>query len=176
VRPYASESPSWRISQYSDGRTGKLRTMSQGSELTSPSPILAYLVEQLALYLPEASKKTLGVYDDAIARTTHHGDLHRAWQCAGWAVDLAERSGQSHVGRMAHELKEVHKLWKDSWFGAEFGILGKLGHGVGPGEDIEIQWVDDSVAIAKAVSETSGWDSVPWQELLTSLLDVEPKL
>jgi hypothetical protein len=35
------------------------------------------------------------------------------------------------------------------------------GTGVGPGEDIEIQWVDDAVAIAKTEAQRDGWDSVP---------------
>jgi hypothetical protein len=43
---------------------------------------------------------------------------------------------------------------------------------VGPGQDAEIQWVDDAVAIAKAEADRSGWDAVPWEELLTEMLAV----
>ena len=144
--------------------------MPDESEVTSPSPIIEYLVEQLDLVLPEADKARLAGYADAVARSTHHGDLHRAWRCAGWAVDLAERSAHSHLGEVTHALKEKHKLWKDSWFGAEFGIM--KADGVGPGRDIEIQWVDDAAAIAASVGRESGWDSVPWEALLTELLAV----
>jgi hypothetical protein len=144
--------------------------MPEESEVTSPSPIIAYLVEQLDLVLPEADKARLARHADAVAQSTHHGDLHRAWHCAGWAVDLAERSATSHLGEVTHVLKEAHKLWKDSWFGAEFGIM--KADGVGPGRDIEIQWVDDAAAIAASVGRESGWDTVPWENLLTELLAV----
>ena len=50
-------------------------------------------------------------------------------------------------------------------FGAEFGVMRVSGTGIGPGEDIEIQWVDDAVAIAKAEGQRAGWDSVPWEDL-----------
>jgi hypothetical protein len=46
--------------------------------------------------------------------------------------------------------------------------------GVGPGEDAEIQWADDAVAIAKAEAERSGWDSVPWEALIKEMLAVAP--
>jgi hypothetical protein len=44
--------------------------------------------------------------------------------------------------------------------------------GVGPGQDAEIQWVDDAVTVAKAEAERSGWESVPWEELLNEMLAV----
>jgi len=67
-------------------------------------------------------------------------------------------------------LKEAHTLWRDSWFGAEFGVMKR--DGVGPGHDIEIQWVDDALRIAKSVAEEKGWASVPWEDLLTGLLAI----
>lgn len=144
--------------------------MSEGPEATSPSPVIEYLVDQLDQVLPEFDRARLGAHGEAVARTTHHGDLHRAWRCAGWAVDLAERSGHSHLAQAAQGLKEVHQLWKDSWFGAEFGIA--VRDGVGPGRDIELQWVDDAVVVAKGVAKESGWAAVPWEDLLTELLAV----
>jgi hypothetical protein len=144
--------------------------MLEESEAKRPSPVIAYLVEQLDLVLPDPDKARLAAHADEVARSTHNGDLHRAWRCAGWAVDVAEHSGHSHLSDLARELKEVHKLWRDSWFGAEFGVM--LRDGVGPGHDIEIQWVDDAVRIAKSVAQETGWGSVPWEELLTGLLAV----
>jgi len=141
--------------------------MSEGPEATNPSPVVQYLVELLDQALDEPDRQRLRAHADAVAHTTHHGDLHRAWRCAGWAVDLAEHSGHSHL---AQELKEVHQLWKDSWFGAEFGIA--VRDHVGPGRDVELQWVDDAVAIARGVAKESGWAAVPWEELLTGLLAV----
>lgn len=43
-----------------------------------------------------------------------------------------------------------------------------------PGEDAEIQWIDDVVAVAKAEGARVGWDSVPWEDLLIGMLAVSP--
>jgi hypothetical protein len=143
------------------------------SGATHPSPVIAYLVRQLGLVLPDPDERRLAGHADEVARSTSHGDLHRAWRCAGWAVDVAEHSGHSHLSDLARDLKEVHRLWRDSWFGAEFGVMVK--DGVGPGHDIEIQWVDDAVRIATSVAQETGWASVPWEDLLSGLLAIKPQ-
>jgi hypothetical protein len=135
-----------------------------------PSPIIAYFVQEMEPSLPGPAKAKLASYDDAIAKTTHHGDFRRAWHAADWAISIAERSGDSRMSRLVDGLKEKHQLWKDTVFGAEFGAM--PGDGVGPGQDAEIQWVDDAVAVAKAEGERSGWDSVPWEDLLKQMLAV----
>jgi hypothetical protein len=82
---------------------------------------------------------------------------------------MAERPSGSHLGHLIKDLKETRKLQKDTIFGAEFGLIKD---GVGPGEDVEIQWVDDTVAVAKAEGERSGWDTVPWEDLLKDMLAI----
>jgi hypothetical protein len=47
--------------------------------------------------------------------------------------------------------------------------------GIGPGHDIEIQWVDDAVAVAKTEGERAGWDSARWEDLLKRMLAVGPQ-
>ena len=37
---------------------------------------------------------------------------------------------------------------------------------------MEIQWVDDTIAVAEAEAERSGWAAVPWEELLQQMLAV----
>jgi hypothetical protein len=138
----------------------------------SPSPIISYFVREIESSLPAADKEALGTYAEAIAGTTHHGDLRRAWHCADWAIRQAERPSNTHLEHLTKGLKEKLTLWKDTIFGADFGIMVK--DGVGPGEDIEIQWVDDAVAVAKAEANASGWESVPWEELLKELLAIAP--
>jgi hypothetical protein len=138
----------------------------------SPSPIIEYYVTQLSRVLPDADKEKLSVYADQVAKTTHHGDFRRAAHAANWAIQLAERPSSSHLGHLVIDLKETYKLWKDSVFGADFGIA--LKDGVGPGQDVEIQWVDDAVAVAEAEGERSGWASVPWEDLLKEMLSVAP--
>jgi hypothetical protein len=139
-------------------------------EAKSPSPVLSYYVTQLSRVLPEADKEKLSTYAEQVAESTHHGDFRRAWHAASWAIQLAERPSASHLGHLVIDLKETYKLWQDTVFGADFGIA--LKDGVGPGQDVEIQWVDDAVAVAKAEGERSGWATVPWEELLKEMLSV----
>lgn len=120
--------------------------------------------------LPKEEGLKLNAYRNAIAETTHHGDFRRAWHCAGWAVDLSTKTPDGRDHKVRAELREAHKLWKDSIFGAEFGL--KIRDGVGPGQDVEIQWVDDAVAEAKVASCSLGWGAVPWEDLLTTMLGV----
>lgn len=70
------------------------------------------------------------------------------------------------------DIKESYTLWQDTVFGADFGIMQK--DGVGPGQDVEIQWVDDAFAVAKAEAERAGWAAVPWEDLLKEMLSVAP--
>jgi hypothetical protein len=144
------------------------------SEEKSPSPIISYYVREIGSILPAAEKEKLATYAPAVAKTTHHGDLKRARQCAEWAVQMAERSSDSRLNHFVKHLEELRKLEKDSVFGAEFGVMRVSGTGIGPGEDIEIQWVDDAVAIAKTEGQRAGWNSVPWEDLLKEMLGVAP--
>jgi hypothetical protein len=143
-------------------------------EEKSPSPIISYYVREIGSILPAAEKEKLATYAPAVAKTTHHGDLKRARQCAEWAVQMAERSSDSRLNHFVKHLEELRKLEKDSVFGAEFGVMRVSGTGIGPGEDIEIQWVDDAVAIAKTEGQRAGWNSVPWEDLLKEMLGVAP--
>jgi hypothetical protein len=138
----------------------------------SPSPIIAYFVQEIGPSLPEGEETKLSSYADRIAKTTHHGDFRRAWHCADWAIEVAEASQGSKHSHLVKGLKEKHTLWKDMIFGAEFGA--KPGDGVGPGQDVEIQWVDDAVRIGKDEADRSGWESVSWEDLLKEMLAVAP--
>ena len=134
------------------------------------SPILGYLLRHLEEMLPPDQKAKLEPYEAAVSLTTHKGDLHRAWRAAGWAVELTTRPEHSALGRAAKTLEEGYRLWKDSWFGAAFGL--SLIEGVRPAEDIETEWVDEALKVAQAAAEQAGWDSVPWEQLLQELIDV----
>jgi hypothetical protein len=140
------------------------------SDAPSPSPIISYFVRELSRVLPDAEQGKLKAYAEQVAGTTHHGDFRRAWHAANWAVQLAEQPSHSHLGHLVTDLKETYKLWQDTVFGADFGIARK--DGVGPGQDVEIQWVDDALAVAKTDAERSGWASVPWEDLLKEMLSV----
>ncbi len=136
-----------------------------------PSPIITYFIQEIEPFLGKDAKARLATYDDAVAQTTHHGDFRRAWHCADWAIAQAELSSNSRMDHLVAGLKEKHQLWKDTIFGAEFGMIPD---GVGPGQDAEIQWVDDAVGIAKEQATSDGWDEVKWEDLLKEMLAVAP--
>jgi hypothetical protein len=84
---------------------------------------------------------------------------------------------------VAIRLKEIHNEWKDVWLGLEFGSEVEVGKGqvaqevkgdqkIGPGEDIELLWVEEATDVAKSAADKSGWDSVPWEELLQEVLRI----
>ena len=135
-----------------------------------PSPILTYLLGRLEEVLPAADRPRLAPYQQAARSITPHGDLHRAWRCAAWAVELAQTPAHSHLSRAVQTLEEGYRLGKDTWYGAEFGL--SVVAGVHPGLDIETQWVDGALAAAQAAAGRSGWDSVPWEQLVKDLLAV----
>jgi len=142
------------------------------AQSTSPSPIIDYFVRELSGSLPDDERSKLNGYSHAIAQTTHHGDFRRAWHCADWALELDRKTPESQEHKVRERLHEEHKLWKDTIFGAEFGMM--IGDHVGPGQDAEIQWVDDAVAMAKSVAASSNWSAVPWEELLKGMLAIAP--
>jgi hypothetical protein len=65
----------------------------------------------------------------------------------------------------------------------EFGSDVKIGKGnpsqeikgdqkIGPGEDVELLWVEEATDVAKSAAEKSGWENVPWEELLEEVLRI----
>ncbi len=133
--------------------------------------------------LPEAERQKLEGYTEQADASTPKGDFHRARYCLHWAVKTAESPDHSHLSAMAIRLKEKHNAWKDIWLGAEFGSLVETGKGqasqevkgdqkIGSGEDIELLWVEEATDVAKSAAEKSGWDNVPWEELLAGVLKI----
>ena len=43
---------------------------------------------------------------------------------------------------------------------------------IGPGEDVELLWVEEATDVAKSAAEMSGWENVPWEELLEEVLKI----
>jgi hypothetical protein len=138
----------------------------------SPSPALGTFTRAVEQQFPPEQRSRLVAHHEAISHTTDRHDGRRARHCALWAIRLADDKGQSHPRWRA--IQELHQIWKDFWFAVDFGVMtpvsGQRGH---PGRDVEIQWIEDAVAVAKNVGETDGWDHAPWEDLLVSLIDME---
>ncbi len=150
---------------------------------TGSSPIVKGLINNLREILPEDELQKLDSYEQQAEATTPKGDLHRARYCLHWAIEMAERPEHSHLSRLAVSLRERHKAWQDFWLGTEFGTQVELGRGnpghdikgdqkIGPGEDIELLWVEEATDVAKSAAEKSGWHSVPWEQLLQKVIEI----
>lgn len=138
----------------------------------SPSSIISYFVRSLERVLPDEEAAELAAFDEEVAASDGRGDLKRAWRCAQWALELAGEPDESFIQQRVGELQEAYRLLKDSIFGFQNG-LGVV-DGVGPGADVQVQWVDRSVAVAKEKAAVSGWQAVPWEGLLRELLSISP--
>jgi hypothetical protein len=147
------------------------------AQVSSPSSIIELFVNAAHQAFPEAEKAKLAAYGDAIATTTSQGDHHRARLCARWAITMAADKNQTHP--RWEQLKERHQMWKDEFFGLEFGVADatpssgthRLVGKAEPLEDVRIQWVDNAVAVAERLGEDDGWEHSPWQALLQELID-----
>lgn len=91
------------------------------ADAKSPSPIISYFVREIESSLPVEEKEKLTRFSDEVAKTTHHGDFRRAWHCAEWAIQMAERSSDSHLDHLVKHLKRTshppkgHRLWGGVW-------------------------------------------------------------
>ena len=139
----------------------------------SPSKLLGTFVRTVQKSFPQDQLSALGAYSNAIAETTSRRDPERARHCALWAIEKADDRNQSHP--RWREIKELHQIWKDTWFGAEFGLMGAGGTSRSPSLDVHIQWIEDAVLVAKTLGEEDGWDHSPWEDLLQELIEMEKK-
>lgn len=142
------------------------------TKIISPSPILQAFVRAVDEKLPSTQVNKLDSYQAAIEKTTGAEDRRRARHCAHWAFEVAGDKDLGHPDW--HKIKEAHELWKDMWFGVEFAEMRDGAGKPAPREDVEIEWVEDAVNVAKAVGQTLGWEHAPWEELLAELIDMEP--
>lgn len=136
----------------------------------SPSPVLVHLDDSLDAVLPDGERMKLEAHDAEVARTTSHHDFRRCYRCAEWAVDLASKAEHSHLERLVKRLRAVLHEGHDTLWATKMGA--RVTHS--PILDVEIEWVDDAVAVAEQAAAKSGWSSVPWEQLLQELIAMEP--
>jgi hypothetical protein len=150
---------------------------------TGSSPVTKTLMLDLRAAMPEDERPKLEQFWAQADAATPDGDFHRARRCLHWAIAVAEMPQHSHLAHLSTHLKETYKAWQDIVFGSEFGTRVKRGTGpeghdikggqkIGPGEDIELLWVGEAVSVAKAAAEKSGWNDVPWEQLVKDVLSI----
>lgn len=143
----------------------------------SPSPIIGCFIRAANRDFPESESIKIAGHQAAIDHTTSEVDHHRARRCALWAIEMADEKDRTHPHWK--QIKEIHEVWKDTWFGLEFGVADAAPGGqhgmVGkaePLEDVRIEWTENAVAVAKAIGEETGWEHAPWEALLVELVEM----
>ena len=140
------------------------------STILSPSPMLECFVRNVQGEFPAEEAAKADRFAEAISRSTSEADSERARRCFTWAYEMADSKGVTHP-RWA-KIKELHREWKDTWFGMHFGLVADQGAPRTPDEDMHIQWIEDAVQVAKALGEEDGWEQSPWEGLLGELIDI----
>jgi hypothetical protein len=144
----------------------------------SPSPILECFVRAVKEDFPKEQSAKIVSHQAEIDQTTSEGDHHRARRCALWAIEMADEKDRSHP--RWKQIKELHQVWKDTWFALEFagadalpgsqhGMVGKAE----PLEDVRIEWTTNAVDVAKAIGEEAGWEHSSWEDLLVELIGID---
>jgi hypothetical protein len=139
------------------------------SATVSPSPIIECFLRELEPGLPADQRSKLSSHEEGISRTTSDVDHARAHRCALWAIEAADDKDASHPRWT--QVKELHKLWKDTMFGAEFGLAMPSSS---VSEDVRTQWAENAADVVKKLADENGWENSHWEELLTDLIDLEP--
>lgn len=143
------------------------------SPLRSPSPILEAFVRAVGEKLPVDQRRKLEAYEAGIATSTDAEDGRRARHCALWAIRVASDKELPHPEW--HRIKELHEVWKDLWFGIDYGIVQEGTGKREPLEDVKIEWVEDAVDVAQHVGSSLGWEHARWDQLLEELIAMEPR-
>jgi len=170
ARPRADRGGGELIDHMRHAGSGHCRVGFSGMPDVSPSPMLVHLDDALEDALADSEVTKLNAHDAEVAKTTSHHDLHRCFRCAQWAVDLVHRPEHSHLGHMVEKLRGVlHDADNAMW-----DVESKMFVSHTPELGVEITWVDDAVRVAEDAAAKSGWDLVPWEELLVELIAMEP--
>jgi hypothetical protein len=140
-----------------------------------PSQVISTLLDELRKHLPEAERTRLAEFEGRAGAASNDGkaEWRRAFACARWATRLAASESDSTVmsglKRAVEAVREVEKA-----VGGELTDLLELpfGWSVSPSFEVEITWVFEAVHAAQDVAATRGWDAVPWEDLLETVVQV----
>ena len=140
-----------------------------------PSQVISTLMDEFHKALPDPGQGRLAGYAERAGEASNdsRAEWHRAFACAKWATRTAGLASDSSVlsglKRALEVVREVEKT-----IGGELTDLGELpfGWSVSPSFEVEITWVFEAVHAAADVAGKVGWDAVPWEELIETVLGV----
>jgi hypothetical protein len=134
----------------------------------SPSPVIETFVSKFKDFLPDDQKSKLQTHESAIAATTSEGDESRALRCAIWAMKTASNKSDSHP--RWKEVKDVHKIWKETLFDAEWGLTTRHSS---IGDEVRTGWIQSATDVIRYSGEDDGWQNSHWEELLVELINLK---
>jgi hypothetical protein len=139
------------------------------------SVIVSAAIRALHEVLPASCTPTLVVLHEQALTAGSDADTewHRAYVCARWAERMVSIPAHSHLATEAARALEIVREVGIT-IGAEIRDLEYLpfGKSVSPRFQTELAWVDEAVHVATKIAEKTGWDSVPWEDLVREMLDV----
>ena len=142
------------------------------------SVIVSSAIKALHEVLPSAeTPKLVAFHEQALtAGADPKAEWHRAYACARWADQIVALPAHHHLGADAARALEIVREVGVT-IGAEIRDIEYLpfGRSVSPQFQTELAWVYEAVHVAEKAAEKSGWDAVPWEQLLHNMLDIPVK-
>jgi hypothetical protein len=139
--------------------------------------MISSLIKQLRKKLPESERAKLAPYYDRAyqAGSDPTAEWHRAYRCAQWAEQIVSQPTHHHLTAEAERALEVVREVKKT-IGSELLDLEllPLGQSVSPRFQAELTWVEEAARVAEKVAAKSGWEAVPWEQLLQDMLKIGP--
>jgi hypothetical protein len=140
--------------------------------------MISHFLTGLGHAMPELEQDKLEPFkaQAAQAGSDETAEWHRAFKCAKWAERVIAVPEHNALVTLAEKAIEIVKEVEET-VGAEIGDLlevpfAAIGHPVSPRFEAEITWVYEAVHVAERVAADAGWAAVPWQELVTDMLNI----
>jgi hypothetical protein len=83
---------------------------------------------------------------------------------------MKSASNKSDTDPKWKEIKEVHKIWRDTFFDAEWGLVTRHSS---IGDDIRTGWIENATDVIRYSGEDDGWENSQWENLLLELIEVQ---
>jgi hypothetical protein len=139
------------------------------------SVVLHAFVDEIKDVFPAEQSAKVRPHLSDISKCTERHDHRRSHRCAVWAIDLVKAQKAPHPEW--EKIKEEHKFWDDAWAGVEWFASPVIPEPalmeISPMHAIRTEWAQETVDVALRVANVSGWDAVPWEELLIELIGME---
>ena len=151
---------------------------------TGSSPIVKGLMNNLREILPDEQRPTLDQYTPQAEASSPKGDFKRARYCLHWAVKTAESPKHSHLSGLAIRLKETPqglaghlarngiRLPRSRLAKARRRRRSRATRRSARARTSSCSGSRKRQTVAQSAAEKSGWENVPWEDLLQEVLKI----